>query len=135
EEEPAGVVGGGLDDLRVPEGLDDGPDDEGVEEPEEADGDVGGARNGPLRVTCLAAVDDGGLEPGEGGEGAGEDGGHAGDEDVPCGEGSKRKPFGGAAFQQHPAREQHENPGLGDEQNAQDLGTEVDGAEAAVPDE
>ena len=40
-----------------------------------------------------------------------------------------------AALEEDAAREQDEDAGLGDEQDAEELGAEVDGAEAAVPDE
>ncbi len=134
EEEPARVGGGGLDDLVGAVRLDDGPDDEGVEEAEEGDGDEGGARDGVVGVAGLAAVDGGGLEAGEGGEGAGEDGGHAGDGDVGRGEGVEGEAARAAVEEDAPG-EQQQDAGLGDEEHAEHLGAEVDGAVAEVPDE
>ena len=61
----------------------------------------------------------------------GQDGGRAGDEDVVGGEGGDGEAVG-AALDQYAAGEQDEDAGLGDEQDAEELGAEVDGAVAAV---
>ncbi len=134
EEEPGGILARRPDDLVVAEGLDGHPDDERVEQAEESDGQVGGARHRALGLAGLAAVDDGRLEAGERGEREREDRGRARDEHV------RRGQRGGgqavrAALDQDSAREQDEYPGLGDEQDTEQLGAEVDRAEAAVADE
>ena len=58
-----------------------GPDHQAVEEGHEDDGDVGGARDGALRVAGLRAVQRGRLEAHEGGEAEGQDAEHGRDGD------------------------------------------------------
>ena len=130
---PAGFLAGRRDGAGVAEGLDDDPADEGVEQAEEPDGDVGGAGDGPVGGAGLFAVDGGGLEADERAEGQGEHAGHSAGGDVGRGEGGQAQAVH-AALGQDGGGEQGQDAGFGDEQGAEDLGAAVDGAVAEEPD-
>ncbi len=134
EDQPGGVLGGGGLDLGRAVALDDRPGDEAVEDAEEGHGYVGGARDGPARVAGLRAVDRGGLEAHEGGEGEDHQRAGAAVEHVLRRVGLQVQAVG-AALEQDRGGEHHQDARLGDHQHGQQLGAELDAAVPGEPDQ
>ncbi|MCY1522546.1 hypothetical protein D9M68_574040 [compost metagenome] len=101
------------------------PGGEGVEHPDDGDGDVGGERNRPLGILGLFPIDGRRLEPNEAAKGEHQGDTQAGTSDVG---GAKSGPSeaAGISLQNDGDIEHQEYQHLKDHQNAEDLGGYID---------
>ena len=134
EDHRAGIFSGDAEHVVRAPGHDEAPGGEGVEQADADDGDVGGARDGAVRVLGLVAEDRGGFEADECGDGEHQADARGSAHHVlrfERGEGESV----GAAGEDHGSDEGEHDADLADEQHAEHLRRQVDVAVAEDADE